>query len=647
MYLERAIFVNRAPFDFLDLNLKLKGINILSGINGRGKTTILSHIVDAFHELAKPYFRNSYEGIERKFYRFSSPIFQLTSSKSSLVYLRFEMNGDNIDYVDCRGNLSKDEYEEYIIFDDKIPYDKIHNSLKENNCVKMFSKNLNKEKAIEIFNSNLLTYFPSYRYEQPVYLNDPYKIQIPFNTDSEFSGYLPNPIEVISDLPQLASWIMDVVLDWEVYKNTQTVQLPNGKKQNVDVTPEAKLFNNLNKILSSALSSKAFKGTVRFGISKRNNGGQRISVMHDLNKDKSEQISPNIFCLSSGESSLLCLFGELLRQADKIHPNIPMNQIAGIAIIDEIDKHLHIKLQKEVLPHLFELFPKIQFIVSSHSPFLNMGLAETCLEDTQIIDLDNGAIVSSPTNNKLYVEVYNMMINENNQFAQKYESIRSKLEQFSKPIVITEGKTDIKHILKAKEVLNITDIDFECIDASEQPDGDGNLEKLLEQLSKVRRGNKIIGIFDRDADIVKIIEKDGQEYKRYGNGVYAFCIQPPQQRIANGQTKISIEYLYSDDEIKFKLKNGCRLFFGSEFSRESMFHNSEDLTLKMPKGKGVDKIIENNGGQAVYDRNDNNVLAKKEDFAKAILNDEITISENSWENFKHIFSILKNIINAN
>lgn len=34
MYLERAIFVNRAPFDFLDLNLKLKGINILSGIRG-------------------------------------------------------------------------------------------------------------------------------------------------------------------------------------------------------------------------------------------------------------------------------------------------------------------------------------------------------------------------------------------------------------------------------------------------------------------------------------------------------------------------------------------------------------------------------------------------------------------------------------
>ena len=66
----------------------------------------------------------------------------------------------------------------------------------------------------------------------------------------------------------------------------------------------------------------------------------------------------------------------------------------------------------------------------------------------------------------------------------------------------------------------------------------------------------------------------------------------------------------------------------------------------MPKGKGVDKIIENNGGQAVCDRNDNNVLAKKEDFAKAILNDEITISENSWQNFKHIFSILKNIINA-
>lgn len=64
-----------------------------------------------------------------------------------------------------------------------------------------------------------------------------------------------------------------------------------------------------------------------------------------------------------------------------------------------------------------------------------------------------------------------------------------------KPLVITEGKTDIKHILKAKEVLNI-DLDFDIIDSASQPDGDDNLKKLLNHLAKIKQPHKIIGIFD-------------------------------------------------------------------------------------------------------------------------------------------------------
>ena len=59
-YLEKAIFINRAPFEHLELDFKEKGVNVLSAVNGRGKTTILSHIVDAFYELARPNFENEF-----------------------------------------------------------------------------------------------------------------------------------------------------------------------------------------------------------------------------------------------------------------------------------------------------------------------------------------------------------------------------------------------------------------------------------------------------------------------------------------------------------------------------------------------------------------------------------------------------------
>lgn len=45
-------------------------------------------------------------------------------------------------------------------------------------------------------------------------------------------------------------------------------------------------------------------------------------------------------------------------------------------LIDEIDAHLHSDLLKDVLPELISLFPKIQFIISSHSPFFLLGMKD-------------------------------------------------------------------------------------------------------------------------------------------------------------------------------------------------------------------------------------------------------------------------------
>ena len=216
----------------------------------------------------------------------------------------------------------------------------------------------------------------------------------------------------------------------------------------------------------------------------------------------------------------------------------------------------------------------------------------------------------------------------------------------NKPIVITEGKTDIVHILKAKEKLGIT-TDFNTIQTDNQPDGDSDLQKLVEQMSKVKQNNKIIAIFDRDiSKTVQKMDDNGVGYKSYGNNVFGFCISAPQSRIDKGQDEISIEYLYSDDEIHTLLPNGCKLFFGDEFCETSGRHkDNKDLILKNQSDRGKQKIVENNGGQAVYDLSDNNILAKKADFADAVKNDQIQISQDSWNNFKHIFDKIDTIIN--
>lgn len=621
MKIEKAIFVNRAPFEKVEFDFLESGVNVLSGINGRGKTTVISHIVDFFYEMARSSFSNSFEGKENKFYRYSSDLFNNTGSSYSLFYARFKDEDKWIDYIDCRGKMTEEEYKENVLLENKIPYENFSNSLERNNYIKSFHT-IKDDEVVNIFDHNILTYFPSYRYEQPGYLNDPYKVNIGFNINPLFSGELPNSIEVVSDLNGLAMWFMDVILDSELYSNRQASQL----------------IINLNRIVSASLKSKTGIET-RLGIGRRENTASRIAIT----KQNGDILYPTIFNISSGESALICMFGEILKQADKLGM---VMDVPGIVLIDEVDKHLHIKLQKEILPQLFELFPNIQFIVSSHSPFLNMGLADNSINRTRCFDLDNNALECMPVNNQLYSEVYDMFINENNRYAEKLRLMEDKVSALCKPLVITEGKTDIKHILKAMEVLGI-DLDFDIIDSASQPDGDDNLKKLLNDLAKIKQPHKIIGIFDCDiSKTVSEMHPNGKKYKDYGNGVYGFTIPVPENRAKSGQNGISIEYLYSDDEIKSPVNNsGCRLFFGTEFTRNSMRHNEDNrLTLSKPNGKGEDKILENNGGQAVYDDNDDNCLAKKDEFAEAIKTGFIHISNESWNHFKPIFDLIREIM---
>ncbi len=517
IYLEKTIFINRAPFDKLELNFSENEIAVLSSVNGKGKTTILSHIVDAFFEMAKPHFQNEFESRANKYYRVSSVIHNVDQINPSFVYFRFKVPSEYIDYLDIRNNCTQEQYDNAINIENKIPFSQFQEGLKSNNNIKIFSQNLSKTKTIEVFNNNLLTYFPSYRHEMPGYLNDPYKINLDFKKKFDFSGYLKNPIEVVTGLPQLANWLMDIVLDWRVAEPPQH-----------SVAPEQKVFQQLSDLITNILSSK-YPVPLRFGIGSRNLGGARIQI---IKQKENEPVYPTIFNLSSGESGLLCLFGELIRQADNNRANIDFNEINGIVLVDEADKHLHIKLQKEILPRLFSLFPNVQFIVSSHSPFLSMGLADAAKDRSEIVDLDSGGISKDPTTTELYDEVYQMMISENERFKEMYQSLETKIKEGTKPIIITEGKTDVKHIKKAKEKLNIKNCDVEFYEIDiDKGRGDSKLKTLLENLAKVQQSRKIIGIFDRDVkDIIDDIEKNGQEYKDYGNNVYAFCIPMPETR---------------------------------------------------------------------------------------------------------------------
>lgn len=55
----------------------------------------------------------------------------------------------------------------------------------------------------------------------------------------------------------------------------------------------------------------------------------------------------------------------------------------GVVLIDEIETHLHLRLQKEILPFLTTIFPNIQFVVTTHSPFVLSSLPNAVAYDLE------------------------------------------------------------------------------------------------------------------------------------------------------------------------------------------------------------------------------------------------------------------------
>ena len=72
----------------------------------------------------------------------------------------------------------------------------------------------------------------------------------------------------------------------------------------------------------------------------------------------------------------------------------------GIVLIDEIENHLHLSLQRSILPFLIGLFPNVQFVVSSHSPFVL-----TSAPDVVVYDLQNNIMVDDGMTDNTYESV--------------------------------------------------------------------------------------------------------------------------------------------------------------------------------------------------------------------------------------------------
>ena len=199
-----------------------------------------------------------------------------------------------------------------------------------------------------------------------------------YEATRKFDAIIPKHVEKvalkdnygISESPrnEFVKYILDL-------KMTEALAMTSGKKERAEQI--RKWFENFEKLLKQIFNDDS------------------VQLMFDeetfaftLHQDGREPF--DFKQLSDGFAAILDIVVDIMVRMEK-HLNGRLTfDLPGIVLIDEIETHLHLELQKNVLSFLTSVFPNIQFIVSTHSPFI-LSSANNAV----IYDLENKTLVEN------------------------------------------------------------------------------------------------------------------------------------------------------------------------------------------------------------------------------------------------------------
>ena len=87
--------------------------------------------------------------------------------------------------------------------------------------------------------------------------------------------------------------------------------------------------------------------------------------------------------VSDGFAAVLDIVADLILKMQGEGTLIRSYQKEGIVLIDEIETHLHLALQKVIMPLLTKVFPNIQFVITTHSPFVLSSMPDAVAYDLE------------------------------------------------------------------------------------------------------------------------------------------------------------------------------------------------------------------------------------------------------------------------
>ena len=349
---------------------------ILTGKNGSGKTRLLN----AIKEYLEKTISIKYKTNSNRYNYLRSQIDQITSVWFNAQYL---LPTDNIDTQNTKYFSYKNEIK------DLEPYfAKIHQ-------IGLFIEYNNIDAIIHEFNTGnfLVAYFGAKRSEV---LNEPKGI-----TKVDFKPYYT--IE-----EKIGKEFIQYMVNLKADKSFANEEKDLEEAQKID--DWFKQFESKLLELIDVLDTKLVFDRKTYNF-----------IIDEPNKEPY-----NLNQLSDGYAAILTIVTELIMRMEG--HNTKNYDLKGIVLIDEIETHLHIDLQKKVLPFLISFFPKIQFIVTTHSPFVLTSVADAVVYDLEKnIELEDmsgysyGAVVETYFDADKYSEFLKQKVATYEQLMEKSE----------------------------------------------------------------------------------------------------------------------------------------------------------------------------------------------------------------------------------
>jgi hypothetical protein len=468
VYLKRLHIENNGPLRKVDLelpftsDLRPKPV-ILVGGNGSGKTNLLSIIADALFEAAAQHYLDVVPGMSPMTHSWFRVVGASTISVGApccFAILQFEHEGASYLFKEKGGRLPAGEVSARLSQELASAA-----AWPDEGSFKEFT--IGDELVGKIFEEGIYAYFPSSRAEAPHWLNRESLPTAEFDTSMRVTKRLRKPIYVERSLEKFQQWLLGVLFesrsDVNVVLNTGGIPHFQPVGNLFSVLASRGVVGLANQILCRILGDQ----NVYFAWLGRQGGNKLGIAAGGVLK------VPTIEALSAGQSTLLGIFGTILRYAD--HPrwqgNLPAGEVAGICVVDEIDAHMHIDLQYRALPELIRLFPRVQFVVSSHSPLFVLGMEKVFGGDgIVIIDMPSG----TPIQAEAYAEFGRALevLQDTKAFAAE---VAKAVATPGKLLVLTEGETDPIYLRTAAELLGhqvlLDNVEFDWVGAKDPKSG--------------------------------------------------------------------------------------------------------------------------------------------------------------------------------